>query len=317
MTPDEELTDRLRSSLRVATADVFHRSDLLDGIAPRPTRWLPLPRTEGLAGMIAAASAIAVALFAVIALSHSHSRTAPPVAPLNQSADKPTSLPALRSQLAILRRPQRHADKLPAGGVTAERRPDCSSCLNVVKVLGRETRLLTTLQIPHADTADGRGDERVYLVLGTVPARWGNGLISGWRQHGPAIRGLHMTLVGLSRRSAYAAPLDELLNSVQIPMPAAALTPRDAMITSFATIGVVPDGVTRVKWELTNPGQRKPAIVYPRVRGNVATAPDTPAPVSTRLGNEQWLAGATWYGSDGQVIASFHDLAAINGQLHH
>jgi hypothetical protein len=39
------------------------------------------------------------------------------------------------------------------------------------------------------------------------------------------------------------------------------MTPRDVIITSFGTVGVVPDGVTRVKWELSNPGQAKPVTV--------------------------------------------------------
>jgi len=77
------------------------------------------------------------------------------------------------------------------------------------------------------------------------------------------------------------------------------------LITSLATVGVVPDGVTRVKWELDNPGQRTPTSVYPRVQGNVAIAPWTPAPRSTSLINDQFLTGATWYGADGRVIAHF------------
>jgi len=96
-------------------------------------------------------------------------------------------------------------------------------------------------------------------------------------------------------------------------VPAELLTPRAVMITSFATIGVVPDGVTRVKWELDNPGQTKPATVYPRVHGNVAVAPWTLAPRSTAMINEQLLVGATWYGADGRTIATFSDdLAQVN-----
>jgi hypothetical protein len=95
-------------------------------------------------------------------------------------------------------------------------------------------------------------------------------------------------------------------------MPAELLTPRDVMITSRATVGLVPDGVTRVRWELANPGQRKPVTVYPRVHGNLAFSPWTPAPPSTSLLNEQWLVGATWYGPGGRVLASFSiDLTQI------
>lgn len=80
-----------------------------------------------------------------------------------------------------------------------------------------------------------------------------------------------------------------------------------ALITSGATVGVVPDGVARVKWELANPGQTKAVTVYPRVSGNTAAAPWTPAPRSTGLINEQLLVGATWYDARGRVTASFHD----------
>jgi hypothetical protein len=60
-------------------------------------------------------------------------------------------------------------------------------------------------------------------------------------------------------------------------------------------------------------GQQKPVTVYPRVDGNLATAPWTPAPVSTRLLNEQYLVGATWYAPSGQVIASFRiSMAQLN-----
>lgn len=107
--------------------------------------------------------------------------------------------------------------------------------------------------------------------------------------------------------------LDEPINPLRTPMPAQALTPRAVIITSFASVGVVPNGVTRVKWELANPGQRRPIAVYPRVGGNVAIAPWTPAPRSTSLINEQLLVGATWYGADGRVIATFSDnLGQVN-----
>jgi hypothetical protein len=101
------------------------------------------------------------------------------------------------------------------------------------------------------------------------------------------------------------------MNAIPAPVPAQPLTPRAVMITSIATVGVVPDGVARVRWELVNPGQATPATVYPRVHDNVAIAPWTPAPRATRLINEQLLAGATWYAADGHVIATFNQLAEI------
>jgi hypothetical protein len=72
-------------------------------------------------------------------------------------------------------------------------------------------------------------------------------------------------------------------------------------------------GTPREQWELSNPGQARPAIVYPAIHGNVAVARWTPAPRSTGLINEQWLLGATWYNAAGQVVASYQTTFA---QLH-
>jgi hypothetical protein len=310
MNADDHLIEHLRASMNVATTDVFPPRDLLRGIPPVRERRRWRPSGGGLVVAVATVSTIAVVLVAIMSLGHP--RTAPPpVAPLTRPATNATSLPSLRSELAILRRPQRARDKLPGWGIAAEQRQNCSNCLNVAKLVHGETRLLARIHIPGSARADGRGPERIYLVLGTVPSSWGNGRISGWRQHGHDISGLHLSLVGLTtRRSPMAQPLDELINPLQMPMPAQTLTPRAVIITSLASVGVVPDGVTRVRWELANPGQAKPIAVYPRVRGNVAVAPWTPAPRSTSLINEQLLVGATWYGADGHVIATFSDSMA-------
>ena len=193
--------------------------------------------------------------------------------------------------------------------------------MNVVNVMRGQTRLVATIQVPHRD---GPGPEHIYLVLGRVPRSWGiqghvpgsvgNILYSGWRQRAPALGALHLSLVGLIKRQPHIqGPADELLNPVKVPMPIEALTPRSVIITSLATVGVVPDGVARVKWELANPTQKTPVTLYPRVRGNIATAPWTPAPASTRLLNEQYLVGATWYASDGHVLARFGvSMAQVN-----
>jgi len=155
------------------------------------------------------------------------------------------------------------------------------------------------------------GRERIYLVLGTVPSKWQNTMSSGWRQAGRAGRGLHLSLVGLTHPQPHVAgPADVLLNYSELPMSARSLNPRDVLITDRATIGVVPDGVARVRWELANPGQARAVTVYPKIRGNVAVAPWTPAPRSTALINEQLLISATWYDTAGHVIASFHDSLA-------
>lgn len=312
MITDEQLIERLRRSMNTAVADVLPPGDLLDGVTPAHGLRTKLPSFGGMVAIFATAVAVGVAVVALILLRHAPTPAPQTVAPLTRPASPARSLAALRSELAILRRPQRPADQLPAWGIAAEERQICSNCLNVATLIPRETRLLATVRA-RAPSGPGRIAEHVYLVLGKVPRNWGTGLASGWRQRGQAIEGLHLSLIGLTnQRSPFAQPADELLNYFDKPMPADALTPRDVMIASLATIGVVPDGVTRVKWELANPGQTKPVTVYPRVHGNVAIAPWTPAPRSTRLLNEQWLIGATWYGPGGRVIASFRgDLARI------
>jgi hypothetical protein len=60
-------------------------------------------------------------------------------------------------------------------------------------------------------------------------------------------------------------------------------------------VGVVPDGVTRVKWVVT-----EDVAVYPKVENNVAV------PKASRV---RGLLGATWYGSDGRVVASYSRFA--------
>jgi DNA-directed RNA polymerase specialized sigma24 family protein len=51
-------------------------------------------------------------------------------------------------------------------------------------------------------------------------------------------------------------------------------------------------------------------------RSTLPDAPWTPAPTSTRLINEQLLAGATWYGPGGRVIAKFSISAAEINRAH-
>jgi hypothetical protein len=75
----------------------------------------------------------------------------------------------------------------------------------------------------------------------------------------------------------------------------------------------VPDGVTRVRWELIDPGQSRPVTVYPQIHDNVAVAPITPTPDPRAVGltDEQDLASAVWYGAHGNVIASVNELPAL------
>jgi hypothetical protein len=311
MVTDEQLVELLSTTMKLATDDVFPRPGLLGNAAVRRPRRISWPSPGGLAAALAASGAVAIAVLAVALLGHGRAPDAGgPIGLPSATTPPATTLAGLRSELGILRRSQRPADRLPAWQVAAAQLQRCSNCLTVGTLMPGQTRLLTTIRRSRADVSE-RARERIYLVLGTVPRSWRDSIASGWRQPGGSGAGLHLSLVGMTEsRTPGSQPVDTLLNYTRQSMPAATLTPRDVLITSAETVGVVPDGVTRVRWELANPGQRRPAVVHPRLRGNVATAPWSRAPRSTRLLNEQWLVGATWYGADGRVVASFHQSLA-------
>lgn len=251
--------------------------------------------------------------------------TAPPV-PTSPARPGITTLPALRGELAVLRRPQTTADRMPAWATKDEERQGCGNCLNIPKLIPSATRLLTTIRIPAAleKGAGGvHGPERVYLVVGELTRRWGvkrsqkNQIptltMNGWHQRGTELLGIHLSIVGFVRHKAhFDQPMDTALNLMETTMPAEVLTPRDVMIGQFGSVGVVPDGVTRVRWELIDPGQSRPVTVYPKIDGNIATAPITASPDPKKVGltDEQYLASAVWYSAHGKVIASVNALPA-------
>jgi hypothetical protein len=248
-----------------------------------------------------------------------------PAVPANPTQPQLTTLPELRGALSILRRPQSTADLMPAWAVTDEERQACSNCLNIPKLIPSATRLLTTIKVPAAmSEGDGglHGPERVYLVLGTLTKGWQvkssqkNQIpatpMNGWHQRGSELSGLHLSIVGFVRYKAhYAQPIDIALNLMETTMPAQTLTPEDVMVGQFGSVGVVPDGVTRVRWELIDPGQPHPVTVYPTIHDNVATAPITLSYGKSATTNEQYLASAVWYGAGGKVIASINELPAL------
>jgi hypothetical protein len=289
----------------------------LDRAARDRRRWgprlrdLPVPSLGAVGSFVAVGSALAVAALAIVLLGHRHTSSTTTVAPV-RPASGPETIATLRSQLAILRRSQRASDRLPAWALAAEERPDCSNCLNLAKPIKRDTRLLTRIHV-RSSSGHGKVDERIYLIVGTPSptARWNGKPADGWQQAPRLRRAVHVSIVGFTGRVAgHSSPFDMLLNGSPQAMPARALNPRDVMIGQDVTVGVIPDGVTRVRWELANPGQQRPAIVYPKLHGNVATAPWTPAPRATALRNEQWLLGATWYDAQRHVVTSFHQSLA-------
>jgi len=230
---------------------------------------------QGLPVVLGVACAIAVAVVAVVALSH-HAPAKPQAAGAAGSG-----LAKLEAKLAVLRRPQMPADE----GYTRYATPR-GGAFSLVGVVARLSRLATTITVPTA------GRVRVYILVRqrlarTAPPALRAGLITAVAidRHG-VVQGVAATAGGVLAANA--------VDSGPIPRPFA----REA--NGEVSLGIVPDGVTRVKWTFTGAGygilEPRPVTVYPQVRGNVAVAP-----VKSGQGP---LASAVWYGADGKVIAA-------------
>jgi hypothetical protein len=310
MLPIEPVLVRLEEQPN-AVIDGRAPNDLPDAVAPARRARLRLPRAGVAMAVVSMVVTLALGGLAIVVLHH-RAATVQNQLPSVRPVPGPETVATLRSQLAILRRPQRASDRLPRWAAAAEERPDCSNCLNLAHMNERETRLLADISVRPPGAAH-EVNERIYLVLGTPSAtaqRHGQP-VDGWRQASRLRRTVHLSIVGFTARVlGTSSPFDLLLNGSPQAMPAGALNPRDVMVGRAVTIGVIPDGITRVRWELANPGQKRAAIVYPKLRGNVAIAPWTPAPAATALLNQQWLVGATWYDAHGRAVASFHQSLA-------
>jgi hypothetical protein len=208
--------------------------------------------------------AIAVAVTAITLLSHGRGRTQPGGPALGQ----------LSAKLAVLRRPQTETDMLP-GGLHIK-----SPLSPQGKVIPRFTRLVRTLP-----------DARFYLVV----TAWSPDSI--WSKR----LGDQVAIIEVSGTHAIES----------MPISAADLTnPNDVSAVSptrrqapgtpgLYYVGVVPDGVARVRWTFANGVAnghfQAGTSVYASVANNVAilpAGPDTTPPV---------LAGA-WYSPDGHRL---------------
>jgi hypothetical protein len=256
---------------------------------------------------------------------HHHPPLTAPAVPANPAQPLVTTISALKVELSILRRPQTAADRLPAWAVAEEQREGCSNCFNVPRLLLGETRLIGTVRTPPASEGTNFGHnnpEHIYLVVGIGQYVWHYG-----KPGLPVTRvttGLHADVVGFSARqefmksplkghkpSVLEEPLDQALDGARLPMPTTPLAPAEVAITQYGMFGIVPDDVTKVRWELIDPGQWRPITVYPTIKDNVAYAPTLNAPKGLGLGDEQDLASAVWYGADGKVIATVNELPGL------
>lgn len=173
---------------------------------------------------------------------------------------------ALEAKLAVLRRPQTAADRTYSRYIRASG-----------SVIAKLARLATTV-----DTAGGRA--RVYLLVRQRSRFAGliavdpDGQVAG--ETGP------VTAATLEPNAVGASGL--IVRGIGIER------------NRGVSVGIVPDGVTRVKWTFTGADygvlHPRPVTVYPEVRGNVAVAPIRP--------DQGPLASAVWYGAGGRMVGS-------------
>ena len=236
--------------------------------------WLPRVRLGHLAMALGVGCTLAVAAVALLALRHPVPRPAGPAAP--------SSLGAIEAKLAILRRPQTAADR----GVKS------------LPGIARLTRLAATVDTTTA------GRLRVWVVVDRLPI------------HPSKVRPEYFARAAVTANGGQIRNASVSVSAAQLGAPSAVasglLTAAGAVDPSVGvTVGLVPDGVTRVKWTFSGVGfgvqHPHPVTVYARVQNNVAVAPVVP--------RQGLLVHSVSYGAGGSVIASAGADAATRQQL--
>jgi hypothetical protein len=237
----------------------------------------------GAAAALASAAVVVAVVIVIGALGPGHTPSA-------VGSDLPAGLPrtarSLVARIAVLRRPQTAADRLPAPALMQARKLDPSLVPSL-------TRFATTVDAGSGPLAA----IRAYVTLSTanVPtgsfASVGVALVSST----PSAR-----LLALSGGMAPGA-------GALFSQPSDVLTVvvgRRSVRTSL-WLAVLRDGVASARWVFTPfPAGTGPDVtVFPRIENNVAIAPGAPAG-----GN---LVSATWYATNGRVLSSFSDAARI------
>jgi hypothetical protein len=279
---DEVLIEELRTAMRAEVDDI----EVAPAIVARVLESPPGLRL-GLGWLMPALAvgvAVIVAVVAVTSLTH---RSA---APQGATSRVPLAARGLAARLAVLRRPQRPADVLPHWAVR-----ETKSLTYSPRIVEGLSRLVGAVNLG----PDGRA--RVYVVVQRPP-------------HSPPHPN-HPEPPFLNPRlgdQATIAFVGRFRDEAAINGPAVAaggetvaatghgLTADPSQFSELwgAVASIVPDGVARVKWVFGGAGTRTPRLVVrPRVRDNVAIGR---VPVLGRT-----LTAASWYGSDGQLIASF------------
>jgi hypothetical protein len=284
---DEQLVERIKSSLKAEVANVRPPADLLARIRLEyaadehepgpPLRWLPRPSLSGVISALAAGLAVAVAVLAIVLIGHYQATSRP-------SATVPAQARPLVSLLAVLRRPQTAADRgLPAWAIRGQTFGD--SRQNPLPTL---TRLAATLPgLPS-------GGVRIFLIVQPATS------LKSSNPRGPSRLGVGARVAALivshtgedGTHSVTAAQLYQPVNMFPGTGPGLFQGPG-------YNVGIVPDGVMRVRWVFDGryafaKKHRRPFAIYPAVHNNVA--------IARIVRNQGFVSSVTWYGANGRVI---------------
>ena len=289
MTTDEQLIEQIRTAFDEEVAGVHPSSDVLARMrAARGGRDAPpqrsSPRARGLLAGLVSIAVVALVAVTFISLGHRHASS-------TGSPGLASGSRQLVARIAALRRPQGPADHLPAV-VSAQLQAAPKGILPFSFVIVPSlTRFATTITAGDGPLAS----VDIYLVVGRA-AGYPADVATTVAVAGPAD---HRYLLGIpevvDEQTAIAT------GGLTTSAVGSAGSPEG---TRGVNAGVVPDGVTRVRWVFPQ-AQGRSVTVYPKVQGNVAVAKATGVGVSS----------ATWYGAGGDVIASDNQSASRLARL--
>ncbi len=295
-TEEDRLVDLISSSMRAEVSGVRPSNDLLERVnAQRRSERRPGWSGSRAAGVLGTVVGLAVVVAIVLVISslragHTHAT----------GSGGASTEQAIVARLAVLRRSQTAADRLPEEQLQALQR------FEHVTIVPDLTRLITTVKLRAAPNAP---PINVYLAV-----ERGTGANAGRaaRSDSYIVTTLSsFTNFGLLPRTGRTLVAPGVAVVTGGSGAAAVGSPENVTGETGVFASVVPDGVVRVKWVFSGydglrarPGPS--TTVYPRIIDNVA--------LTSPRNAEGYLATVTWYGSSGQVIASFSDNKQIIAQ---
>jgi hypothetical protein len=229
-------------------------------IAESPRRRVRFARPRGgIAMVLGVGVALAVVAVGLVALRH----RAP--APASSGPPAGSGVAALEAKLAILRRPQ-----TPGEAAYARR----------FSRRGAAVKKLTRIVTVEA----GGTPVHIYVLVARLPRRPSPFVTATAVDRNGQPEGGSGPVTASTLTPAAVGSVADILRLSRDP-------------NSGFAVGIVPDGVVRVKWVFTGAGfgilHPDPVTAFAEVRANIAVAP-THGP----------LASAVWYAADGRVIAS-------------